>query len=543
MSDESTNVLVVGIDGGTFRVLLPMMQRGLLPNLTGLAEGGVQGQLASTVPPTTAPAWTSFMTGKNPGKHGLFGWQRPIVTEYRKDWVHAGLIRGEKLWHIIGRQGGQVGVINVPMTYPPETVNGFLVSGMLTPSSSKDFVYPPELRDPLDALGYIVDLHIREFERDVKNEKALLDLLADLREVILKREKALVHLWGEGLSDFSMVVFVEPDRIQHYMWGYLTSALSGSGLTEHGEIKRRILECYKEIDRIVGWLLGKAGDDTTVFVISDHGFCGVRRMVHINDWLADLGFLVYRTGKKAIRMWARRPINALKRGIPRAVMYGGRRTFDVLQIVDWSRTKVYLRAFTENAFCINLRGREPQGIVEPGAEYEGLRREIRRLLTDMKDPGDGRPVMKNVWLREELYHGPYLAQAPDVLFELNEGYAASSEPSRGAFLQDASGNGRGDHAPEGMLIAAGAGVKKGEAITGAALIDLAPTILFALGMDIPSDMDGNVLLDVFEPDFLEKRTIRYSASAWDDRADLPKEVYSIEEEADIRAKLQGLGYL
>jgi predicted AlkP superfamily phosphohydrolase/phosphomutase len=327
------------------------------------------------------------------------------------------------------------------------------------------------------------------------------------------------------------------------MWGYLERALNGSELIENGEIGSRILECYKEIDRVIGGLLDKAGEDTTVFVISDHGFCGVRRMVHVNDWLAGLGFLTYQTGKKAIRVWARRPMNALKRVIPRAVMSRGRRTFDVLRVVDWSRTKVYLRAFTENALCINLRGREPQGIVEPGAEYEDLRQEMKRLLENMKGPGEGRPVMKHVWLREELYHGPCLAQAPDLLFELNEGYAASSEPSRSAFVQDVSDSVIGDHAPEGILIAAGAGVKKGETVAGAALIDLAPTILFALGMDIPSDMDGKVLQDLFEPDFLEKRSIRYSASIWGDQADLPEEVYSIDEEADVRAKLQGLGYL
>jgi len=543
MADNSASVLVVGLDGGTFGVLGPMMRKGILPNLARVADRGIQAELRSTIPPVTAPAWSSFMTGKNPGKHGLFGWQRPITAEYQRTWADARYIRADKLWHIIGRQGKKVGVVNVPMTYPPEQVNGFLISGMLTPSSSTNFVYPAELAAQLDALGYIVDLQILRLDRDVKSVRGKVSLLADLREVVVRRERALDELWAAGLSDFSMVVFETPDRIQHYMWDSLQHVLSGSDPEESGQVERGIVECYKEIDRAIGLLLQKGGEDSTIFVISDHGFSQLRTTVHVNDWLADLGFLAYRGGKKAVRMWARRPINLVQRCIPRAWLHRGRTAFDVLEVIDWPRTKAYLRASTDNGICINLLGREPHGIVQAGREYDALREEIKTLLTDLKDPCDGKPVMKEVLLREELYHGPYVAEAPDIVFESNEGYAASSDLSRGAVLQDVSGEGRGDHSPEGVLIAAGPQIRSGQGMTSAALIDLAPTILFALGLSIPRDMDGDVLREMFEPSFLDKSRVNYCESTPQDRAAPYERVFSLDEGDEIEDRLRGLGYL
>ncbi|MBC7224594.1 MAG: alkaline phosphatase family protein, partial [Anaerolineae bacterium] len=206
-------VLVLGLDGGDWRVLEPLVAQGRMPNLGRLLERGVRGGLASTVPPVTAPAWASFLTGVNPGKHGVFAFQRSLDQDLDRGWVNGAAIRAPKLWHYLEGQGVRCAFVNVPMTYPPEPLPGYMVTGMLTPLGAEHFTYPPELSAELRARGYVTDLRIRKVEREVDTAEQQVALLRDLQDVARRRVEGVRWLWEREPADFLMVVFETPDRI------------------------------------------------------------------------------------------------------------------------------------------------------------------------------------------------------------------------------------------------------------------------------------------------------------------------------------------
>jgi predicted AlkP superfamily phosphohydrolase/phosphomutase len=542
MADRSAKVLVVGLDGGTFRLLNPLMERGLLPNLASLADEGVWGELQSTIPPITAPAWSSFMTGKNPGKHRLFSWQEPVSQGGDRNWVNSHSIRGEKLWHAVGRQDRSVGVLNVPMTYPPEEVCGFLVSGMLTPSIESEFTYPRELGSSLRELRYVIDVYSRGQEITTDSEDALLQFSQGLEEALLSKRTAINMLWPQRLDDFSMVVFETPDRIQHFMWGHLEQALDQETQGGQGEIITRILDLYCKIDEIVGQLLSKLDDNTFVFVVSDHGFCGLHTYLHLNNWLASEGLLTY-ARRIGLRRHARGLFSTAKRVLPKRAVDRGRRALGAAKLIDWPRTKAYRGHPSERAIHINLQGREPNGIVEPGVEYEQLRQQIKSDLMQLRDPRNGSKVVDRVFLPEEIYSGPYVGEAPDLLLEMSDGYHIGFDMSGSDMLEDAKAKGLGVHERAGILIAWGPAIRRGRKIDSASIVDVAPTALYAMGLAIPDDMDGKVLQELFEPGLLETNPVRCTESHEKDTQGMMQGTFSEEEAKEIQKRLEGLGYL
>jgi predicted AlkP superfamily phosphohydrolase/phosphomutase len=502
----------------------------------------VRGGLQSTIPPITAPAWSSFMTGRNPGKHRLFGWQEPMTQGGERDWVCSRSIRGEKLWHVVGRQGRRVGVLNVPMTYPPEEVNGFLVSGMLTPSVESEFTYPRELASSLRELGYVIDVNSRGQEISTDSEHALLQFSHGLEEALLSKRAAINMLWPQRLDDFSMVVFETPDRIQHFMWGHLEQALDEGTQGGQGEITTRILDLYRQIDEIVGQLLSKLDDNSFVLVVSDHGFCGLHTYLHLNNWLERQGLLSY-ARRIGLRRHARGLVSTAKRVLPKRAVDRGRQALGAAKLIDWSRTKAYRGHPSERAIYINLHGREPHGVVEPGVEYERLRQQIKNNLVQLRDPRNGSKVVERVLLPEEVYSGPYVGEAPDLLLEMSESYHIGFDISGSDVLEDAKAKGLGVHERTGILVAWGPGIRQGGKMDRASIVDVAPTALYAMGLAIPDDMDGKVLQELFEPGFLETNPVRRAASHEKDTQGKLDGTFSEEEAKEIQKRLEGLGYL
>ncbi|MBC7223900.1 MAG: alkaline phosphatase family protein, partial [Anaerolineae bacterium] len=343
-------------------------------------------------------------------------------------------------------------------------------------------------------------------------------------------------------ADFLMVVFETPDRIQHIFWGRLQRALAEGPADA---VDEALLVCYEEVDRGIGALLELAGERTTVFLLSDHGFCGLHTAVHLDQWLADRGLLRYAGAKATVRRRVKAGLAPLlKRVLPRSWLLRGRRAFAVTRVVDWERTRVYSGRSSENAVFLNLRGREPKGIVEPGREYEALREEVIQALRTLRDPRTGEPVLRRVFRREEVYHGPYLESAPDILLELTEGYEVTSEVATAGVFRDVSGQGAGFHAQEGIFVAAGAGVAGPGRLEGAHIQDLAPTILHCLGLPVPQYMDGRVLEEVFdEAHRAAHPVVRTDAVPAIGPAREAGEVFSAEDEEEIRQRLSGLGYL
>jgi predicted AlkP superfamily phosphohydrolase/phosphomutase len=537
----TNRVLIIGWDGATFSVLLPLVEQGVMPNLKALLERGASGPLRSTIPPVTAPAWSSFMTGVNPGKHGVITWQRSLNERMlAKRVVSSQDIQAPRFWEWL--EGCSVGLINVPMTYPPMPVNGFVVSGMLTPSSQCEYTYPPHLREFLDRVtgGYVIDVDI-EGLGDENNERDLLGLLDRLSTACRKRATATIYLARGFQPDLLIVVFVIPDRIQHILWPYAINAREFAGRSE--VVQAAVVRTYKELDTALGVLLSDALDrHTSVILMSDHGFCAQHSVVYMNGWLARQGLLSYRRAI-AVRGALKSLYRSVRRRLPTHLQKRGRAFFSADTLIDWKRTQAFAAATMDHGVYINLRGRDPYGIVEPGEEYEVLRERLRQGIAELQDARTGAPIARQVFLREEVYWGPCVDLAPDVVYELNPGYKAVPTPATSFHIEDVSQAGWGFHNREGVLVLAGPEIVSGGKPREAKIEDIAPTVLYMMGSAVPTSMDGRVLTEVFDPSYLSENPPQFTDEVPSCDTLAKNTTYDENEQSIIEARLRNLGYL
>lgn len=550
MSDpqRAPRLLVIGLDGATFDLLLPMIEAGWLPNLQRALAQGASGLLRSTVPPLTAPAWTSFQTGVNPGQHSVFSFQRRLDATLEREFVNSTAVRGPRLWHWLAQHGLTSGVINLPMTWPPQPMppGSYLVSGMETPSTDSPFTDPPELADELRAMRYICDLRVKLHERDFHSEAGVTSIAQDLLDVLHRREAAIFKLLAERPTDALVVVFETPDRLQHWAWRAIEETLASNDAAPRTPLQEAVTACYRELDRVVGRLLEEAASpETHVIFVSDHGFGPLHSRFHVDQWLAQQGWLIYAGGKATVRQRLRGPLQRIKRLVPRTLLLQGRRAFAVSRIINWQQTRAYSGVTMEHAIYINLQGREPEGATPP-TDYDGLRREIAQALLAVRDerPGRGQAVVQAAYLREDLYHGPYVEDAPDLLFTLAPGYEPTSELSPGGVWSDASGEGAGIHQPDGILLLLGPGIVPGAHLPEQDMVDVLPTMLYALGVPVSTALDGHIVTAAFTADYLDAHPPIYSDTAGPDTLDAAElESYTPQDAAQIEARLAALGYL
>ncbi len=547
-----TNVLVIGLDGATWDVLNPLMRDGKMPHLKTLLARGATGILKSSIPPVTAAAWTCFSTGKNPGKHGLVDFVYFPEHGYRVTIANSTTRQAATLWNLLSDRERRVGVVSVPMTYPPEKVNGVMVTDMMTPNASVEYTYPPELKQELlDKVGPFV---ITPGEGE--NPSAPLTYLAKVRADVKRSADYALYLLGKERYDFFMYVFGIVDVLQHQFW-YLIEADPAALAPEQQAIRARVVDIFSQVDDGIGAMLNHADENTLVVLMSDHGFGPMKGFMHINNFLLERGDLVLKRGgmsalKRALFRAGVTPQNVhltlkslkldLRRKFNRGRAYGTlRRFFLSFDDVDWTRTRAFSLGHIGQIY-INLKGRQPLGVVRPGAEYEDLRDAIRHDLLQLKHPATGEQLIARVYNREELYHGALLDNTPDLLvLPADFKYVAfgESEFASNRIVGPTLGH-TGHHRLEGIVGLSGAQVQAGAQIQTAALIDLAPTILYALGLPIPPDMDGRVLTEAFTPEFA-RTAVRY------DTADAVRTdyggTYSDDEEEQVIQRLADLGYV
>lgn len=549
-------VLVIGLDGATLDLIGPWAAEGKLPALGRLMQEGAWGRLAAQIPPNSVPNWPSFATGMNPGKHGVTWWlgQEGSRLIDRRD------IKGRPVWDIAGDQGREVAVINVPVTYPPHPVNGVMVTGLLTPASATDYTYPPELKAELDAQvgGYRVT-HTAIHRRGGEEE-----FLRDLLDLLDRQLRASVHLMKTHPWDLFIVVLGITDVVVHKFWKDLDPQHPQHVPEDEDRLRDVILRAYQAVDNAVQSLLNQAGDDVHTCIMSDHGGGGFYEAFFTNNWLMDQGLLkIRRTGWSRLRHWLFRmglTINTLfplanaivakmggqklKRRISPMNQGIGRLSGLFLSEgdIDWSRTKAY-SAGGFGQIRINLRGRHPQGIVAPGDEYESLRDEIIHGLQKVTVPSTGKPYLGKAYKGEELYHGPEFDRLPDIVcvpyderyVDIGLGFISNKQFDRVSIVS-------GTHRLDGIVFLRGPDVQAGVKLQGANIIDLAPTILYLLGLPVPDDMDGGVLVQALREERLGAQSVEFvsggSASNKEAARDLTKE-----EDEEIREHLRGLGYL
>ena len=554
-------LLVIGLDGAPYPLIKQWSEEGFLPNTARLIDQGSFGVLRSTIPVHSPTAWASFMTGLNPGKHGVFDFAQREPDSYRLRLIQAHQIHGPKLWHILSQNGRRVGVMNVPMTYPPEPVNGFLISGLGTPAYTT-YTYPPELSETLNQQGYRVNKE--KFYAPGQED----EWLADIYDTSRRRAETAVQLIQQQDWDFFMLVFRNTDEICHFFWRYMDDTHPLYDPNVPDKHKTAIRDYYQQVDEWTGQIIQAAGKDTNIVIMSDHGAGPLYKDVFLNEWLWQQGWLKMKKTsshqKASLKML--RQIGLTRQNISnlltrlhlhRLEILIKKSLGDRIQIlprderpeftaaIDWSQTSAYSFGYYGQIF-INLRGREPQGIIEPGSEYDSLRREIVQRLSKLVDPMDGQPVVDKIYFKEELYHGEHLNTAPDIItimrdltYITRKGYEFA--PERGLLFQKPHHE-SGGHRFEGILIAAGPDVVNQASLAECKIWDLAPTLLYLLQIQVPHSMDGEVILPLIQPQSLAHYPVVYTDHKYQA---IPTQtgVLDDETEQELVEQLKKLGYL
>jgi predicted AlkP superfamily phosphohydrolase/phosphomutase len=550
-------LLVIGLDGATFDLILPWVKAGKLPALKRLIQDGISGPLESTYPPLTGTAWSSFMTGKSPAQHGLLEFFRRQDGTYRQVLNNRLDMDGKSIWKHLSEGDKSVGVMGVPLTYPPEPVNGFLITGLLTPPGRRDFTYPVDLLSELET--HIGEYHLRLDEKYRANNPY--PFINELNENLKNNTQAALYLLNHKEWDFFMVHFYGTDRVQHEFWHLLDPAHPDHNPEELARLGNVIEDFFIKVDQAVGKILEAVDANTAVMLMSDHGFGPIYKFINFNNWLLQEGLLKLKNKpgtylrRKLLQLGFNYTVLGkwiLKLGLGKQSVRMGRakreelqrRIFLSLNDVDWSKSKVYSMGNFGQLF-VNLKGREPMGIVSPGAEYEAVLNDLTQRLQNLVDPEDGKPVIEKVMRRDEVFQGTYADRAPDLMFYTrNMQYKAmglSDFASSNVF--DPVFGSRGHHRMNGILICKGQNVFKENAqIENARIYDLAPTILYLLGRPVPSEMDGQVLMDLFTHDFREKHRVQHQVDPSSDKNE-DSNILTEEEEAVLADMLRSLGYI
>ena len=537
------STFLIALDGASPNLIDKWIDEGHLENLRKIRDQGLSGKLESTFPPLTGPAWSSFHTGVNPGKHGIYTWL-DLTKSYRGTVINRNTIKTRTIWNQLSREGGKVGLLSVPVTYPPEEVNGFVVPGFLTPSSADRRSFPEDLIGELFEAVPDYKFLPEPFMKGKDPE----NWIRELRKAVRDRGEATRylyknHLAGEG-DEVMMVHFFATDQVQHFLW---------DEVTEDWDPR---IDVFKEVDREIGKLMEMAPDDSVFLVLSDHGFGPLERTFNINTWLESEGYLELNRnpGTRLKKQLARlgfteqntQPIGEII--YPMAKKLGivdnpitGLSTNDALNAlflsardVDWNRTAAYSRSHIGH-IRLNLSGREQSGPVREES-YDKIREEIMEKLARIKVPETGKKMAEWVKPKEELYSGPYLDGAPDILFNPLEGkHCQGAMVGYGAimFFNSSVFSGKlhpGHHRRDGILMAYGKGIENKQ--RDASIMDLAPTVLNLGSHEIPEQMDGQVIGEISpgEPKFSRPEGFY-------------KEAAEAERNKEIEERMESLGYL
>ncbi len=538
----SRKTLLLGLDGASWNLLDRLIDLGAMPNLARLAREGARATLESTIPPITPVAWTSLMTGANPGRHGIFGFKkRGRENTYLSAPINRMDMQVPTLFDYY-REGGRLVSLNLPMSYPATPVNGFMVSGMMTPLKNPgDFEHPRGLLERFARAGidYVIDpkfqMGVEEQARKVfqswRNEGA--DFIRQLGAITSARVEALRLLLREEDWQLAICVIVGTDRIQHLYWDRL--------LPEDGsEPEPFLVDYYRQVDEHIGELAAGLGSDCDLLIVSDHGFVRHHGSFLTNEWLRRHGWL-------APRQASRSPLYPLKRlldrlGISRqrvARLIGERRASRVQLAaahVDWARSRAYLGS--PFGIRINLKGRETLGLVEPEA-FERVRDEIIAALRDLRDP-EGRPVLARVLKGEEIYPGEARHDAADIVYVFrddrnHDGYMSNLGPE--VFSPTSSKT--GDHRIDGIMVAWGGGIRPAEGDLRFRIWDVLPTVMHLNGRAVPEICDGRVLQEILR----EERPVRIDADWRRFQGERREVEYGEGQEEEINERLRALGYL
>lgn len=535
------DLLVIGIDGGTWTILQPAIDGGYMPFLQECVHGGSHGTLRSTLPPITPVAWSSFQTGRDPGNLGISTWSIWNRETKKSQFINSQTL-GPTLWKHAGDQGLRVATVNVPVTYPPHPINGCVVPGLLTPSVDQDFTYPPELRDELlEAVPNYQPPERRIINAPTASEYS--DFLKARAEDTLRRLKAGQLLIRKEAWNLFMLHFQAHDFVQHWLWPYLDR-----NHKHHDEnIYRDIMETfYRPLDQAMGQIykefLERSSNDAGILLISDHGFQANKRVFNLHRWLLNNDLLAMNRKFLQRRRWTDivKALDFLKlhKHILRKLQRGTVNKFlpsfwNTARLLDWEKTKAFALPGSQEVL-IHVTAKEGT------AEYSDIVDTISQQLRELVDSKSGTRVVKSVRHKSEAWQGEKMDLMPDVVAELAEGYSArlGLHPELFRDLTPGEDVPLGIHHRDGIIIATGPGFRQASDIN-CSITDVAPTIMAYLGLDVPDIMDGELVGELLEN--VEQR--QEASTAAEEHDESSDSGLSSSEEAIIEQRLEDLGYM
>ncbi len=478
-------VLVFGVDGLAFRVLEPMMQAGYLPNFQALAHDGAEAVLESKYPPLTPPAWMSLATGLKPAKHGTYDfWE---YDEQGKDRLVSRRKGGKAIWNLLSEQGKKVIVVNVPHTYPPDPVNGIMVSG-IPGSEQGNFTYPKAFREELLA-------HLPDYRIDGRYNEVSLGKLTHVQAAVhlIERRIEIMHYLLEKKEwDFAFITFCAADYLQHLVWEDIMA------------LEPKVMRYYQLLDEALGYARASLGTDGTLFVISDHGFQGANAKFAINEFLFRKKWLQSnrRINRPAelIKMLGKRSLNQFAlleqgRAIKARLFYQSgkpaKRQTPYLTRQEQVDAGVSMTSFSSTSggfadLCIS-RPLSAQAMAQ-----------LRGELLEVTDPTNGQKLVNAIYGTEAYGQGSYQPREEHLLLLPSEGYTFTPVLGR-PWLWEREKRLFGTHQKDGVLYACGPTIKAGVKATPAEVYDFVPTVLRVMNLPQPEDLDGRVLENILEP--------------------------------------------
>ena len=527
--------LLIGLDGATFDVLDPLVQDGVMPSLHRLIAGGVRAVLRSTVPALTPPAWTSLVTGRSPGAHGIFDFFRKnSPSSLHFGFVTSGDVTATPMWSIATAANLRSTVLNFPLTFPPPAIDGHIVPGGFMPWRQLRLgCHPPHL---FDELRNLPSFNPRELALDMSEEAKAIEGCADEEyepwiDMHIRRERQWVDIVRQLAraepAEFTAVLFDGVDKIQHLCWRFIDPRMAGALASdwEH-RVRAKCLEYFRELDRRIADLVSLFPDDTTIVIASDHGFGPQVRTFFVNAWLAQTGRLAWRDGGSPVAA------NPAALGLNQLAKH-------VYQL-DWTRTRAFAPLPSGNGIhIVTADEQHPDGV--PADEYHSFRDRLAAELLQVTDPETGERIVSHVWTREEVFAGPHIALAPDLTLELEDGGLISILSSTEAVRRRPLAT--GTHRPDGVLIAHGPEVRRGSEIGPLSILDVAPLLLHSLDLPIPEALEGRFAIEALDPGAVARRPPRHVHDAPALAAVPARAELDADAEAEILKRLQALGYV
>ncbi len=539
---KSSKLVLIGWDGATFDIVTPMVEAGRMPNLEGLIRKGSSGRLRSTIPALTPTAWSTIGTGVNPGKHGIFDAMLLSRSEHKMRFANASSRLVPTIWSLMSKQDITCGVFNVPLTFPAEAIRGYVVPGMFTPPDINPFMHPPWLEQELKGVFGSYEQECSQ----VADPAAYLELLLKMIE---RREAYVLYLMEKHPADFSFFTFIASDRVQHFFWKFLNAQHP-----QHVPFGSAIEKVFERLDEALGRILEKAGKDATVMMVSDHGMGPIEHAFFLNSWLVKNGYLHLKEDpsvafrKKQTPLLKKIWLKLMRMTLPLVLQKKldidpvGRENSNLnlfLSLIDWEKTTVYSEGVS-GAIYIN------EGAVSEN-DRPALADELIGKLKAVQGP-DGRPVIKEIYRRDDLYSGAAVSEAGDLIVVCSSGYSLIA-PNQflyyGKEYRDElfiSHRWSGGHEPEGIFVLSGHHARQCDKSIACSVVDVSPTVLYLMGQPVPDYMDGKVLTEAIDTAWLNDHPVRQEAGV-SHAIETDETELTDEQEKEVADRLKSLGYM